>query len=246
MTLEDWAVYAQGVPVAILVTLKFTVAAFVGSIALGAIIAIMRTSKTFAARGPALVYTEIFKNLPLITAIYLIYFGLPSLGIRFDVFTAGTLALVLFYGAYMSEVFRGGLQAVPEGQREAASALGMRARSVTLTIVLPQAVRHALPGAGTMLVDLLKGTSLLVTIGGGELMTEGTIMTALTFRPLEVYTLIGAIYFALCFPLSRAVGRLERRLASGVPISPARRSFLRDVDRQLGDRVDALSPRGAS
>ncbi|TDE08456.1 amino acid ABC transporter permease [Jiangella asiatica] len=243
MTLEGlglsvpWFDYLPDLWAGLLTTLKFTISGFVGSIVLGLVVALMRVSRVALIRAVASIYTEIFKNLPLITEIYIIYFGLASIGIRFGIFAAATLSFALFYGAYVSEVFRGGLQGVPPGQREASLALGMTPRSVTRHIIVPQALRLALPGAGTMMVDLLKGTALLVTIGGAELMTQGAIITSTTFRALEVYLVIGLIYFSLCYPLSRGVVRLERRLDSGAPLTPSRRRHLKLVDEAMRRRV---------
>ncbi|HWL60348.1 MAG TPA: amino acid ABC transporter permease [Microbacteriaceae bacterium] len=238
----DWAYFFAGLPKALGMTLAFTAAAFVCAIVVGVLVAIMRTARVLPMRWFATGYTELFKNLPLITAIYIIYFGLPSLGIKLDVFIAGTVALVFFYGAYLGEIFRGGFLSVDKGQREAALAMGMRPSRVVTKIILPQAVRVALPGAGTMMVDLLKGTSLLVTIGGAELMTHAATVVSITYRPLESYTLIGLVYFALCFPLSRLVSGLEQRIASGVPLSPVRADLLRRARELVAARVAILEP----
>ncbi|CAM5216796.1 putative glutamine ABC transporter permease protein GlnM [Castellaniella defragrans] len=240
-----WGGYLPDLLSALLQTLKFTASGFVGSVALGLVLALMRVSPVRALRAVASIYTEIFKNLPLITEIFIIYFGLASVGITLDVFEAGTLALVLFYGAYMAEVFRGGLQGVPQGQREASAALGMQPMKVSTHIIIPQALRLSLPGLGTMMIDLLKGTSLLVTIGAAELMTEGAIITSATFRALEVYVVIGLIYFALCFPLSRAVAALERYLSTGMPLSPRRRRLFKDIDEALSEYSGETTRTGA-
>ncbi|WP_458117345.1 amino acid ABC transporter permease [Arthrobacter sp. D2-10] len=232
----DWTLYIESLGQALLNTLAFTVVSFLGSVLLGIILALLRGSSKWPFRASALGYTEVLKNLPLITTIYIFYFGLPSVGIRLDVFTAGVLSLVLAYGAYMSEVFRGGLEGVQKGQREASLALGLTPRAVETLVILPQAIRLALPGTGTMLVDLLKSTALLVTIGGAELMTQGQIIASTTFRPLEVYVMIGALYFALCFPLSRLVGALERRLEASKPMSARRVRRLHAAERLLAER----------
>src|SRR5262249_33816854 len=142
----------------------------------------------------ARIYTETFKNLPLVTEIFLVYFGLATIGIVLHVFAAGAISLAIFYGAYLSEIFRGGLQGVGRGQREAAQAVGFTPLRAFGLVVLPQATRLALPGTSTMLVDLLKGTSLLTFIGGAELMNEGRTIVSNTFASLEVYIVIGAIY----------------------------------------------------
>lgn len=176
-----------------------------------------------AAEGArARIYTETFKNLPLVTEIFLVYFGLATIGIVLNVFAAGAISLAIFYGAYLSEIFRGGLQGVGRGQREAAQAVGFTPLRAFGLVVLPQATRLALPGMGTMLVDLLKGTSLLTFIGAAELMNEGRTIVSNTFASLEVYIVVGTIYFAMCFPLSHLVLMMERYLHAGKPLSLSR------------------------
>ena len=121
----------------------------------------------------------------------------------------------MFYAAYLSEIFRGGLQGIAAGQREAAHALGLSEREVLTRVVMPQAVRLVMPATTTMLVDMLKSTSLLITISAAELMTAGQLIASATFRAMEVYFVIGVIYFAMCYPLSMASLWLERRLKAG-------------------------------
>jgi ABC-type amino acid transport system permease subunit len=163
----------------------------------------MRVSSLRPLRLPAAIYTELFKNVPLLAIIFLMYFGLPSAGVELSIFEAGALSLIVFYAAYLSEIFRGAIGGVHSGQQEAASALGPSRLTTFTHVVLPQALRIALPGTNTMLVDLLKSTSLLVTISAAELMSEGQLVASQTFRALEVYLVIAAIYFALCYPLSQ-------------------------------------------
>jgi polar amino acid transport system permease protein len=230
-----WSDYSSDLWHALLKTLGFTVAGFIGAVALGLVLALMRLSATRALRAPAAVYTEIFKNVPLLAIIFLTYFGLPSAGVRLGVFEAGTLSLMVFYAAYLSEIFRAAIAGVHPAQREAAEALGMSGLSAFAHVMLPQALRSALPGTNTMLVDLLKSTSLLVTISAAELMSEGQLIASQTFRALEVYVVISIIYFALCYPLSQALLWFERRVRAGTALLPARRRRMRAA-RTLLDR----------
>lgn len=234
-----WGDYWQNLAQGLLVTVEYTLAGFAGAVVLGIILAMLRVwgGRPLAILARAVV--EIFKNLPLITEIFIIYFGLSSVGINLSAFLAGCLALIGHYGAYLSEIFRSGIQAVDPGQREAGMALGMTTWGAFRKVLVPQAVLVALPGTGTMLVDLLKGTSLMVTIGGAELMTQGQIVTSATFRALEVYLVIGAIYFALCFPLSSLMVLLEKRLAAGLPFSPRRLKLLGNA-RQTVARLGSV------
>lgn len=223
----EWSQYAGALGSGLLRTLLYTIAGFIGASAFGLLLALMRLSPARVIRIPASVYTEIFKNVPLLAIIFLTYFGLPSVGIKFNVFTAGVLSIVFFYAAYLSEIFRAAISGVHPGQREAADALGLTRGTTFGQVTLPQALRIALPGTNTMLVDLLKSTSLLVTISAAELMTQGQIIASETFQALEVYLVIAAIYFVMCYPLSQCLLWLERNIRAGVPLSLGRRRRLR-------------------
>jgi polar amino acid transport system permease protein len=231
----SWSEYLPELCSALLVTLKLTVTSFAGSCVIGMFAAILRQSKSRALRTLAYLYTEVFKNIPMVTGIFIIYFGLADIGVVLGGFEAGFLALAVFYGAYLAEIFRGGLQGIGRGQLEAAQALGLTPARVLLTVHVPQAIRLALPGTSTMLVDLLKGTSLLVTIGGGELMTEATVIAGKTFQPLEVYVVVGLIYLAMCWPLARLVGVLESHLQRGTALSPTSRRIRRLAAARLAE-----------
>ena len=207
-------------------TVSYTVVSFVGAVLLGLAVALLRLSRAWPARAVAAVYTEVFRrpaaghHLPDLLR--------PGLGrIRLNVFTAGCLSLVVFYAAYLSEIFRSAISGVHDGQTEAGEALGLGRVGIFAHVILPQAVRQALPGTNTMLVDLLKSTSLLVTVSAAELMSEGRLITSATFRALEVYLVISAVYFALCYPLSQLLLLLERKVRAGVPLSPWRRRRVR-------------------
>ena len=230
----DWGAYASELANGLLRTLEYTVLGFVGAILLGLALALMRLGPTRLIRIPAAIYTELFKNIPLLAIIFIIYFGLPSAGIRLDTLAAGSLSLIIFYAAYLSEIFRAALRGVPPGQQEGAQALGMTRARTFGQVVMPQALRLALPGTATMGVDLLKSTSLLVTIAAGELMSQGSQISSETFRPMEVYLVIAAIYFAVCYPVSQALLMLERRVHAGTPLTPARRRRMAKA-RQLLD-----------
>ena len=234
-----WSDYEPDLVSALVKTVEFTAVSFVGAVALGLVVALLRLSPLRAVRLIAAVYTEVFKNVPLLAIIFLTYFGLASAGVRLGVFEAGSLSLVLFYAAYLSEIFRAAIEGVHGGQREAAEALGLNRRSTFANVVLPQALRLALPGTNTMLVDLLKSTSLLVTISAAELMSEGQLIASETFRALEVYVVIAAVYFALCYPLSQLLLLLERKIRRGVPLTPRRRRRMRAVRALLESEVPA-------
>jgi polar amino acid transport system permease protein len=232
-----WGDYTSDLGQGLVKTIEYTVAGFVGAALLGLVLALMRLSKARAVRTLAAIYTELFKNVPLLAIIFLTYFGLASVGVRFGVFEAGTLSLIIFYAAYLSEIFRAAISGVHGGQQEAAEALGLSRRATFANVIFPQALRSALPGTNTMLVDLLKSTSLLVTISAAELMSEGQLIASETFRALEVYAVIAAIYFALCYPLSQGLLWFERQIAAGVPLVPRRRRRLREARALLAKGV---------
>jgi polar amino acid transport system permease protein len=222
-----WSDYSSDLLQALIKTIEYTIASFIGAAVLGLMLALMRLSPLRLLRVPAVVYTELFKNVPLLAIIFLTYFGLASQGVKLGVFEAGALSLIIFYAAYLSEIFRSAIAGVHGGQQEAAEALGLSRRATFAHVIFPQALRSALPGTNTMLVDLLKSTSLLVTISAAELMSQGQLIASDTFRALEVYAVISAIYFALCYPLSQGLLWFERQIRAGVPLLPRRRRRLR-------------------
>jgi len=235
-----WSHYSSDLLSALLKTLEFTAASFIGAALLGLVIALLRLSPIRLMRIPAAVYTEIFKNVPLLVIIFLVYYGLAQANvIALGIFQAGALSLILFYAAYLSEIFRAAIAGVHSGQMEASHALGLSRLTTFSHVVLPQALRIALPGTNTMLVDLLKSTSLLVTISAAELMSEGQLIQSDTFRPTEVWVVIGAIYFVLCYPLSQLLLWLERKVRAGVPLLPRRRRRMKAVRALLQEGVPA-------
>lgn len=235
----EWSEYAPALRDGLIKTLEFTVVGFAGAAALGLVLALMRLSPLRPMRLLAALYTELFKNVPLLAIIFLTYFGLVSVGVKLSVFQAGALSLVIFYASYLSEIFRSAIAGVHGGQQEAAEALGLSRRSTFTHVVFPQALRQALPGTNTMLVDLLKSTSLLVTISAAELMSQGQLIASETFRALEVYAVIAVLYFAVCYPLSQGLLWFERQVRGGVPLLPQRRRRMRLVRTLLEDEATA-------
>jgi polar amino acid transport system permease protein len=235
----QWSDYAPALRDGLIKTLEFTAAGFVGAAVLGLLLALMRLSPLRALRIPAAIYTELFKNVPLLAIIFLTYFGLVSVNIRLSVFQAGTLSLVIFYASYLSEIFRSAIAGVHGGQREAAEALGLGRRVTFAHVVFPQALRQALPGTNTLHVDLLKSTSLLVTISAAELMSQGQLIASETFRALEVYAVIAVLYFVVSYPLSQGLLWFERQVRGGVPLMPRRRRRMRGIRAMLDQEAIA-------
>jgi len=234
-----WSDYRPELLDALWRTLSYTAASFAGAVVLGLVVALLRLSRRWPLRALAAVYTEVFKNIPLLAIIFLAYFGLASAGVTLDVFSAGCLSLIVFYAAYLSETFRAAIGGVHRSQTEAGEALGLGRVSILTHVVFPQALRLALPGTNTMLVDLLKSTSLLVTVSAAELMSQGQLIASATFRALEVYLVISAIYFVVCYPLSQLLLLLERRVRAGVALSPQRRRRLRIARALLAETAES-------
>jgi polar amino acid transport system permease protein len=145
--------------------------------------------------------------------LFLVYFGTAIVGSGVSAWTSVALAYTLHASAFLGEIWRGAIEAVPGGQVEAATALGLKAPIRMAYVVLPQAFRIALSSTVGFLVQLLKGTSLAAIVGFTELTRTGQLITNVTYQPFLVYGLVGAVYFSLCWPLSIYSGRLEQRFA---------------------------------
>jgi putative glutamine transport system permease protein len=200
---------AQGM----LATLRLMLLAFVFAAALALPIALARLSPSRFARNAARSYVEIVRGMPSLTLLMLLYFALPSVGISLSAVTAAVIGLGLNGAAYVSEIYRAGIQAVEAGQLEAAQMIGMRRRQVLRYVVLPQAARIVLPPMGNFSIALLKDTSVASLISAPELMLGARDLTSEYFMPLQIYLLAGALYLVMALPLSAGVRQLERRLA---------------------------------
>lgn len=195
----------------------WTVALFAASsllsVALGLAVCFCRMSSNPALRSAAKWYIDIIRGTPLLVQLFFLYYGLPELGVVIPGFVAGVLGLVLNFGAYLAELFRGGIQSVDSGQFEASRALGLTRAQRMRAIVMPQALRTIFPALGNYALVLVKDTSLVAVISVYELMRAGQMLAGATFRSLLVYSLVGAIYFVLCSVLSYLFGRAEKMLS---------------------------------
>jgi polar amino acid transport system permease protein len=197
-------------------TLSLTVIGFAGGIAFGAIVALMRVSASSWLRIPAVCWIGLFQGTPLLMQLFVAYFGLPLLGFELAAWAAVSIALTAHASAFLGEIWRGAIQAVPRGQSEAAQALGLPAHSRMFDVIVPQAFKLSLPATVGFLVQLLKGTSLAAIVGFIELTRAGTLVSNQIYKPLLVFGVVGAMYFIMCWPLSLWGRRLERRMAAGV------------------------------
>lgn len=194
-------------------TLALSAIAFIGGAILGLVIALMRTSDSVAAQRGAIVFIQIFQGTPLLLQLFLIFFGAPVFGLDINPWIAAGIALILNSAAFLGEIWRGCIEAVPRGQREAAEALNLRYVARMRDVILPQAGRIALAPTVGYLVQIIKGTSLAAIIGFTEITRAGQIINNATFQPLMVFSVVAAIYFVICWPLSLMAAQMERRRA---------------------------------
>ena len=194
-------------------TIALSAIAFIGGAIVGLIVALSRTSDNKLARGIATFFTQIFQGTPLLLQLFLVFFGAPILGFEINPWVAAAAALILNSGAFLGEIWRGCIQAVPRGQWEAADALSLSYFDRMRDVVLPQAMKIAVAPTVGYLVQIIKGTSLAAIIGFTEVTRAGQIINNATFQPMLVFGVVGAVYFILCWPLSLWAGRLEKRNA---------------------------------
>jgi len=192
-------------------TLLLTAVAFLGGGAVGLVIAVLRVQPFAPLRWLAIGYVQVVQGTPLLVLLFVFYFGLAIVGLPVLPWIAAALAFSIYGGAFLGEIWRGALQAIPKTQWEAGGALGLSFGEQLRWIIVPQAVRIATPPTVGFLVQLIKNTSLAATIGFVELTREGQLTTASTFRPFAVYMTVAFLYFLLCFPLSQWSQRLERK-----------------------------------
>lgn len=183
---------------------------------LGALVALMRMSKSKILRFISSFYIEVIRGTPILLQLYIFYFVLPSLlpFLKLSQFMWVSIALCVNSAAYVSEVIRSGIQAVDKGQSEAARSLGLNERQTMMKIILPQAVRNILPALGNEFIMMLKETSLASTFFLYDLMTVRQIITGATSLTLEPMTIVAIIYLCMTFPLSKLVGHMEKKMAS--------------------------------
>ncbi|RAR52209.1 amino acid ABC transporter membrane protein 2 (PAAT family) [Paraburkholderia unamae] len=177
----------------------------------GLLLLVMRVSNSFVLRSVVRIYIEVFQGTPLLMQLFIVYFGLPLLGIDVSAWTAATLGLTFFTSAYLAEIWRGCVEAVPKGQWEASSSLAMGYFEQMWHVILPQAARIAIGPTVGFGVQAIKDTALVSIIGFAELTKAGTQISNATFRPFLVYGLVALIYFALCYPLTRFARALQRK-----------------------------------
>jgi polar amino acid transport system permease protein len=197
-------------------TIGVSLAAIGISLVAGAALALIASSRRAWLRGAYRSYVEVVRALPVLVLLLWVYYGLPVVfGLEFGVFTAGVITLALSDSAFEAEIFRGGIQSVGIGQKEAAQALGLTPWQTMRLVVLPQAIRRILPALGNQFVYVLKMSSLVSVVGLQDLTRRANELNLVEFRPLEVYTILIVEYLLLILLVSAGVRWMERRLAKG-------------------------------
>jgi His/Glu/Gln/Arg/opine family amino acid ABC transporter permease subunit len=197
------------------VTVELSVVSMAIALIVGLIAALARLSRSRIARIVATIYVEVIRGTPLLVQLFIVYYGLPSYGIRLEAFTAGIITLGFHYGAYLSEAYRAGILSIDKGQWEAAASIGMTRIQIMRDIILRQAIRVILPTIGNYFISMLKDSALTATISLSELLREGQLRIAITFRAMDIYLMVAAIYLILSYPFSLMLRRLEAKASRG-------------------------------
>jgi len=194
----------------LLLTVELTFVVITLSLVCALFVALAGMSRLAPLRWLVKAYIEAIRGTPLILQLVYVYYVLPEIGIRLDAFTAGVLALTLNYSAYISEVYRSGIQAIAKGQHDAAAALGMTGALAMRRIILPQAIRIVVPALGNYFISLFKDTALCSAVSIQELLFTAQVHAALNFQYFTLYTVVASMYFLVSFPAARLVNYLER------------------------------------
>lgn len=193
-------------------TVLLSVAAFVGGGVLGLLLLFLRVAKGKGARLFAKGYIELFQGTPLLMQLFIAFFGLGLFGVDVPAWAAAGSALVVWSAAFLAEIWRGCVEAIPKGQWEASASLGMGRVQQMRHVILPQALRIALAPSVGFSVQVIKGTAVTSIIGFTELSKAGMVVANATYEPFTVYGMVALVYFALCWPLSKTSQILERKM----------------------------------
>jgi polar amino acid transport system permease protein len=208
---SDWDIF-RNLLLAARWTVLLSLVSFVGGGILGVLLLFLRIGKSAASRRFVQVYVELFQGTPLLMQMFLAFFGLGLFGVDVPAWLAAGLAMILWTAAFLIEIWRGCVESIVKGQWEASSSLGMGYFQQMRWVILPQALRIAVPPTVGFSVQVVKGTALTSIIGFVELAKAGTMLTNATFMPFTVYGFVALIYFCLCWPLSKSSQILERKL----------------------------------
>ncbi|CAN7206122.1 MULTISPECIES: amino acid ABC transporter permease [unclassified Bosea (in: a-proteobacteria)] len=198
-------------------TLLLTAIAFLIGGLMGGVLAILRLSRIKLLRRFAAGYILVIQSIPVLMVLFMSYYGLSLFGIELPPFFAASASLAIYVSAYLAEIWRGSIESVPFQQWEASASLAHSPAQTYRYVILPQAIRISLPPTVGFLVQLVKNTSIVSVVGFVELSRAGQLVNNATFQPFQIFTLVAAIYFAICFPLSRLSRHLEKVMNASRP-----------------------------
>jgi len=213
-----WITVAGLLPVllrAAIVTLEITAGGFMLAVLIGLVFALLQALRLRPLQVLIAVYVDVFRAVPVLTQLFIIYFGLTEIGIRLDPLPSAIVGFGINGGAYLTEVFRAGIQSIHQGQMEAAQMLGMTRLSALRIVILPQAMRVVLPPLGNFVIGLLKDTALASAVAAPELMFQARTLVDKTFLATQIFVAAAVIYLAMSLPLGYLTRRAEARVARG-------------------------------
>ncbi len=218
--LNLFVTYAPRLLTGLFATIQLTIYSLLIAIVLGLCTCFCKISKFKILRGIATAYVDIIRGTPLMVQAFFLYFGLTqALSFRMSSFVAGVIVLSLNAGAYLSEIFRGGINAISKGQMEAALSLGLPHSRGMMKVVLPQALKNSIPATVNQFIITLKDTSIISIIGTAELMKVTSQIVASNFLSFQMYSIAAIMYFIVIFTLTKIAGRIERRFGNGTESS---------------------------
>ncbi len=196
------------------ITLGFTILTVILGLLVGMVIALGRMTKRRWLAVPLVALVEVFRCTPVLVQLIWVYYALPVLiGLELSPAEAAIITLALYGGAFYAEIIRGGIVSIEIGQWDAGRALGLRTGQLMLKVILPQAMRRMLPPLVNQSIMQLKNTSLVSVLAVPDILYQGQLITSATYRPLETYTMVALVYFAILYPLTWLATQMERRLA---------------------------------
>jgi len=209
---QDWRLFAKG----FLYTIELSIFALLLALVIGVIVGICATSHSKVLRGIMRVFVEFFQNTPLLVQMFILYYGLPFLGVILSVTTIGIISVGVYHGAYIAEVVRSGIGSITKGQFEAAYSQGFTYWQAMRHIILPQAMKVIMPPLTMQAVNLIKNTSLIAIISGADIIFTAKSWSSTNIYYGPAYVTAGLLYFILCFPLTRAAKQMELRAQEGM------------------------------
>jgi ectoine/hydroxyectoine ABC transporter permease protein EhuD len=211
-SIDDMILFLPSLLHGALLTIAVSLLAFGLALIFGLVTGIARISRIAPLRVVAACYIQFIRGTPLLLQLFFIYYVLPYAGIVLTPFISAALGLTLNYSAYMAEVFRSGIQAIPKGQWEAGSSIGMSRGLLLRRIILPQAIRIIIPSLGNFFVSIFKDSALVSVITMRDLMFSGQLLASATYKHFEIFTMVAVIYFLISYPTAKFVEWIEAKI----------------------------------